>query len=378
MKTPGLRKGAHPGEWHLEVCVPGTWGKARKRKTVFVENRAEALAEWSAFRREIVSRGGRARVWTLRAYVEKHADAFAARYSKHGAEDFAYRCAVLVRELGDIRLDRITAATVRDLVARLQRRYKPATVNAMLTGLRRLLRDAVDRSELAVYPIRGRLPLQRVESLRLEMTEEERAAFLAGFDDAARFRRVTETAGPRADVLFSFHRALRPLFVVALETGLSRADLLSLTWADVAGDVIRRPRAKTRIEAVIPVSTACREALDELKARPLVGKRVFVSPLSGRPLAIDTLQVHFRLAKRIAGITRRLRFHDLRHTFASRLASRGVSLQVIARALGHSSIAMSQRYARPDDSAMRAVLEALDSGATNVPTNSRTRSNGGK
>lgn len=378
MKTPGLRKGSRPGEWHLEVCVPGTSGKARKRKTVVVENRAEALAEWSAFRREIVARGGRARVWTLRAYVEAHADAFEARYTPHAARDFAFRCSVLIRELGDIRLDRITAATVRDLAARLQRRYKPATVNAMLTGLRRLLRDAVDRSELAVYPIRGRLPLQRVEPLRLEMSDEERGAFLAGFDDAARFRRETETNGAKADVMFSFHRALRPVFVVALETGLSRGDLLSLTWADVAGPVIRRPRGKTRVEAVIPVSAACREALDELKARPLVGRRVFLSPLSGRPLAIDTLEVHFRLAKRVAGITRRLRFHDLRHTFASRLASRGVSLQVIARALGHSSIAMSQRYARPDDASMRAVLEALGPADTNAVTNFRNRQNGGK
>jgi len=374
VKTPGLRKGRKAGEWHLEVCVPGTAGRVRKRRTIYADSRAEALHEWSVWRKEIVARGGRSKAWTLRAYVEAHAEAFEARYTTHGARDFAFRCSVLIRELGDIRLDRITAATVRDLAARLQRAYKPSTVNTMLTGLRRLLRDAVDRSELAAYPIRGRLPLARVEPLRLEMTDEERAAFLAGFDDAARFRRVTETAGPRSDVDFSFHRAMRPVYVVALETGLSRGDLLSLTWADVAGPVIRRPRGKTHVEAVIPVSAACRAALDELKARPIVGKRVFVSPRSGRPLAIDTLQIHFRLAKRIAGITRRLRFHDLRHTFASRLASAGVSLQVIARALGHSSIAMSQRYARPDDAAMRAVLDAL----TNVPTNAPARSNGGK
>jgi integrase len=377
VKTPGLRKGRRPGEWHLEVCVPGTGGRVRKRRTIFADSRAEALHEWSIWRKELVARGGRARVWTLRAYVEAHAEAFEARYTTHGARDFAFRCSVLIRELGDIRLDRVTAATVRDLAARLQGRYKPSTVNAMLTGLRRLLRDAVDRSELAVYPIRGRLPLQRVEPLRLELSDEERVAFLAGFDDAAKFRRVTETEGPKADVMFSFHRALRPLFIVALETGLARGDLLSLTWADVAGPVIRRPRGKTHVEAVIPVSTTCRAALEELRARPLVGKRVFVSPLSGRPLAIDTLEVHFRLAKRIAGITRRLRFHDLRHTFASRLASRGVSLQVIARALGHSSIAMSQRYARPDEAAMRAVLDALGGSAANVSANNRTHRNGG-
>lgn len=378
VKTPGLRKGKKPGEWRIEVCVPGTKGRARKRKTVIVDDRAAALAEWSAFRREIVARGGRAKAWTLGAYVEAHAEAWDARLSKHGAQDFAFRCAVLLRELGNIRLDRINAAVVRDLAARLQRRYKPSTANAILTGLRRLLREAVDRQALATYPIRGRLPLARVEPLRLEMTEQERESFLAGFEDRARFERFSSRTGSAVDVDFSFHRAMRPAFVLALETGLSRGDLLSLTWGDVAEPVIRLPRAKTAVSAEIPVSLACRAALDELAARPIVGRRVLVSPLSGRPLAIDTLNRHFRLAKRIAGITRRLRFHDLRHTFASRLASAGVSLQVIARALGHASIAMSQRYARPSEEAMQTVRTALDGPATNVPANIFTARNGGK
>jgi Phage integrase family len=56
----------------------------------------------------------------------------------------------------------------------------------------------------------------------------------------------------------------------------------------------------------------------------------------------------------------RVRVHDLRHTFASRLASKGVSLQLIARSLGHTTARMSERYARPDEAAFRAVREALD------------------
>lgn len=391
IKTPGLRKGTKPHEWQLEVCIPGTKGKIRKRKTIVAENRAEALAEWSAFRRELVARDGRAKVWTVRTYVEAHAKTWAGRYSKHGAVNFAYRCSVLVDEMGEIRLDRVTQTVVRDLAARLAKRFSPSSVNGFLATLRRILRDAVDRSELVHYPIRGRLPLLRVEPLRLEMTDEERAAFLASFDDEEAYRRelrrqrvarispnpqtgISLPDGRGEAVEWAFHRALKPLFVVALETGLAKGDLLSLTWPEVAGPVIRRPRAKTHVECEIPVSAACRAAFDELKKRTLVGKRVFVSPLSGRPLVVDTVNRHFRLAKTLAGITRRLRFHDLRHTFASRLASAGVSLQVIARALGHTSIAMSQRYARPSEEAMRVVLSAL----ANDSANSGTSRNGGK
>lgn len=63
------------------------------------------------------------------------------------------------------------------------------------------------------------------------------------------------------------------------------------------------------------------------------------------------------------------------HTFASRLASAGVPLQVIARALGHTSIAMSQRYARPSSEAMLKVLDAL---GANDSANTSAHQNGGR
>ncbi len=72
------------------------------------------------------------------------------------------------------------------------------------------------------------------------------------------------------------------------------------------------------------------------------------------------LERAFATAKKLAKITRRFRFHDLRHTFASTLASQGVSLQVIARALGHTTTKMSERYARPSEEAIKRAAEALD------------------
>lgn len=71
-----------------------------------------------------------------------------------------------------------------------------------------------------------------------------------------------------------------------------------------------------------------------------------------KPLSWTTIQRYFEIAKGVAGVTRRFRFHDLRHTFGSTLASRGVSLQVIAKALGHASVRMSERYARPSQESL--------------------------
>jgi integrase len=87
----------------------------------------------------------------------------------------------------------------------------------------------------------------------------------------------------------------------------------------------------------------------------------------GQPYSVSTINRYFRKAKELAGITRRFRFHDLRHSFASLLASKGVSIQVIAKALGHSSSSMAERYARPNEEAMKSILSALDSTRTEMP-----------
>ena len=77
--------------------------------------------------------------------------------------------------------------------------------------------------------------------------------------------------------------------------------------------------------------------------------RASVVTEAGRPYSVTILERYFRLAKRLAGIDRRLRFHDLRHSFASDLASAGVGLQIIQKALGHSTPAMTIRYAKPSE-----------------------------
>ena len=92
------------------------------------------------------------------------------------------------------------------------------------------------------------------------------------------------------------------------------------------------------------------------------------------------LERAFATAKKLAKIKRRFRFHDLRHTFASTLACQGVALQVIAKALGHTTTKMSERYARPSEEAIRGLAAALgraNSGAVNssreLPALSRGR-----
>lgn len=61
----------------------------------------------------------------------------------------------------------------------------------------------------------------------------------------------------------------------------------------------------------------------------------------------------------IAGIKRRFRFHDQRHTFASILATNGINAFTLRDLLGHTSTRTTERYARPSTQALAAVEQAL-------------------
>jgi integrase len=224
------------------------------------------------------------------------------------------------------------------------------------------------------------------------VSDEERVAFLAAFDDEQGIRADVATRrgeahnvesehfstprrfgfGPNPESettrqRFAVFRALKPVFVVALETGLRKSDLLNLQWEhiDFTSGFIRLLMKKTKRWPVVPVSRLCRAALAECRQKAVLSRYVFVYP-DGRWSPEIAVRRAFLRAKRIAGITRRFRFHDLRHTAACSLASAGVSLQVIQEILGHTSIKMTERYVRVDENAIAQACRALNARAARL------------
>jgi integrase len=79
---------------------------------------------------------------------------------------------------------------------------------------------------------------------------------------------------------------------------------------------------------------------------------------AGRPHT-HRATVIFRETVRALGITN-LRFHDLRHDFATRVRRKGVGLDAIAKLLGHTTLAMTQRYAHLGMDTLRDAVADLD------------------
>ena len=240
----------------------------------------------------------------------------------------------IIPALGDVVLDQIGAPTLLDLAADLRAAgLAPASVNGHLAVVSSVLHDAHERGVIATAP--PRIPHQRVDVLHLELDDVERAAVLDAFDRAP-----------------AWAARLRPVYVLAVETGIRRGDLLRLRWDNVKDERITFTTSKTGAPVSVPISDAAAAALQELEGQ---------DPDLVAPVSITTLSRAWSLVKQTAGIRRRCRWHDAtRHTFASSLASKNVSLLLIQRALGHRTPAMTIRYAKPDASSDRVVLGALN------------------
>ena len=85
---------------------------------------------------------------------------------------------------------------------------------------------------------------------------------------------------------------------------------------------------------------------------------VFRTPL-GNELQVRYLAREFCEARNRAGIPD-FRFHDMRHTFATRLVQRGVDLYKVQRLLGHKTSLMTQRYAHHSPESLRDGVNVLD------------------
>ncbi|HEX9460395.1 MAG TPA: tyrosine-type recombinase/integrase [Thermoanaerobaculia bacterium] len=406
-RHPGFSYDAATKRAHFNCYVPGTAGKLRRRRTISVETRAEALGLWRAFLDELAAEAiGKAKVSgsqsaarevavdevaampTLREFIDAQFETIAAGLKP--STQRSHRSIIanrLLPEFGDTKLDAINSIAALDFKVRMKNgRFAPSYVNDCVRVLKMLLHQAVERDVIPSYPLKKRVRKEKEPLLRLEMTDAERSVFLQTFDNFGAFAaylagrqkkgQVVESAhfgsarvfggGLRGDSdaardYFARFAWLKPLFIVALETGLRKGDLLKLTWSsiDFAEGWIRLVMEKTAFEATIPISAECQRALETGRARPVVSPFVFVDE-QGRRISETRLRRTYAIAKKLAGITRRCRFHDLRHTFASRLVSRGVSLRVVATALGHTTTEQTERYAKPSEAAMREIKTALD------------------
>jgi integrase len=266
---------------------------------------------------------------------EKFADDFLELYSKQNKRSWKSD----ETSLGHLKkffkgqtLQDIGPEKVERFKAKRKAEVKPATVNRELACLKTLFNKAVEWAKLEESP------LGAVKKFK-EPPGRERIL------DAGEARRLVDCAD----------LSIKPVLIVALNTGMRRNEILSLRWVNVdfVKGFIFIEDSKNGKSRKVPMNAAVFEALHNL---PRKHEYVFFNEETKSH--VKDIKTGFKAACRRAEIEG-LRLHDLRHTAASKMIEAGADLVTVSKILGHSSIQMTMRYAHPTPENMRRAVDRL-------------------
>jgi integrase len=239
----------------------------------------------------------------------------------------------LIPALGKIALKDLRSEHAEHLVAWLKRNgHAPKGISNILGVLITLLNQALDWHCLARNPLASFKPVKEPELHFDYWTAPEIRQFLNA----------------------NLHDPLHSLYLVALNTGMRRGEPCALQWDRV--DFIRnqlivsrspsryglKETTKSGRKRYVLINPSVKEILQKI-FRAQKGKFVF-SEENGEPIDAQHLPRDFVKAQTKAGFMKLIRFHDLRHTFASHFMMNGGNIYDLQKILGHSSLEMTQRY----------------------------------
>ena len=154
---------------------------------------------------------------------------------------------------------------------------------------------------------------------------------------------------------------LREIIVFALNTGMRQGEILAVAWRDVdftRGTLVVM-KSKNRERRTLPLNNTVFALLVGKQATCGQSEGLVFTTSTRTPLKARYVVRAFSNARNRAGIPD-FRFHDLRHTFATRLAQKSVDLYKIQRLLGHKTAMMTQRYAHHSPESLRDGVNVLD------------------
>ena len=245
----------------------------------------------------------------------------------------------------DMPFSAIDNAFVRDfhLFLRVDKKQEQNTANKYCKILKRIVTLALDNKWMDVNPFQG-IRFQAKATTRQFLTEKELSTIM--------------------NKTFTLERlnVVRDIFVFCALTGLSFSDVEGLKPEHVSVDGegnywIHKARQKTKNICSIPYLESARAIAEKYKEHPLCEKRGVLLPV----ISNQRMNSYLGEIAGICGIDKPLTMHIARHSFACLALANGVSMEIIARMLGHSDIRTTKIYAKVIDKSIAEQMSALAS-----------------
>lgn len=335
--------------WRVDEWVSGRDGRPARFRKKLIPTREQAMALAAKVKAEAFEGAFFDRKHLSNFTVQ---DAWKAYEPKAMRDNDAYqtdkgRATHLLRHLGGKRVSKLGVVDVeeyrtRRLAEKTQRNTPPTagTLDREVELLKRVLNYAVDRGDIALNPI-ARVKLLRKPNVRRTVIDEEA------------FQRLFEAS----------EEALRPILLVAFDTGMREREVLDLRWEQVnlKEGVIRLQPQDTKSEdaRVIVLTQRVRTMLESLP-RGLPGTAVLPNPNTGKPWQ-EIRKLFYRACAKAE--LENLWFHDLRRSFVTRARKLGIAESVVMRMSGHKTRAVFDRYNVVNEDDLRAAAGRLSAAA---------------
>ncbi|PCI38780.1 MAG: recombinase [Thiotrichales bacterium] len=231
---------------------------------------------------------------------------------------------------------------------------KPSTVNRAIGYLKTALSKAVEWEFLPTHPLTKIKALKennecvrylnKEESKRIREAIDQREQKLKTARKSFNLWRKKRGYGLLPEISdTAFADYLKPMLLLAMNTGMRRGEIFNLTWNKINFDrkFLTIPNPKNNKARHIPLNHTTMSVLQTWQKQSKKSGLVFTNKDGDR---FNNITKSWKSLLNLAQITN-FRFHDLRHDFASKLVMAGVDLNTVRELLGHSDIKMTLRYA---------------------------------
>ncbi len=163
------------------------------------------------------------------------------------------------------------------------------------------------------------------------------------------------------------YQYLKDIFIVGFYTGLRLGELINMQWSWInffQNQITVRCTdefiTKSKKERIVPMSEKVRSVLiNRFNSSLHQPNEVVFYRIKGRKLHQETISKQFKQEVRKSNLNEKIHFHSLRHSFASLLAQKGVSLYIIKELLGHEDLATTQVYSHLQKQNLRDAIHQL-------------------
>jgi integrase len=297
---------------------------------------------------------------TFREFADQYYESYAKINKKSFISDW-YMLNQLKKQWGAYDIRQINPLLIEEFRKDLlERKRTRSTTNRYLALLGKMMNLAIDWGLLTQNPV-------------------SRVKF---FSEKANFRETILSLEEEDVLLKKCPKRLLPIVQVALNTGMRRGEILGLRWSqvDLVARTIKLSKTKSGKPRIIPINAFLLDILTGQQRKTGYSEFVFLNRATRKPF--KDVKRAFNTAATNAGIEG-LRFHDLRHTFASRLVAAGVDLITVKDLLGHHSVKVTERYTHTNAEQKKKAVEMLQNlhaaavvpaASTGVPNASSTQS----